>query len=143
TSTSIAADTSRTIDLTLGPVAQPASTKAHSSAKSLIRFIAESSEIVFPVAQAGKTISEDSAMNLMRLFALLCAFVLAVLLGLAAISYFLRRVVRPLGDFAAYFDAIAKGDLTQRIHVLTSNEIGDLLFQDGRVEHVLDQCGFA
>ncbi len=63
--------------------------------------------------------------------------VLAVLLGLAAISYFLRRVVRPLGDFAAYFDAIAKGDLTQRIHVLTSNEIGDLFESLGRMQESL------
>ena len=34
---------------------------------------------------------------------LIVVLVLAVLLGLAAISYFFRRVVRPLGDFAAVF----------------------------------------
>ncbi|AYR21956.1 HAMP domain-containing protein [Alcaligenes faecalis] len=63
--------------------------------------------------------------------------VLAVLLGLAAISYFFRRVVRPLGDFAIYFDAIAKGDLTQRIRVLTANEIGDLFESLGRMQESL------
>ncbi|MGO3744079.1 MAG: methyl-accepting chemotaxis protein [Alcaligenes aquatilis] len=63
--------------------------------------------------------------------------VLAVLLGLAAISYFFRRVVRPLGDFASYFDAIAKGDLTQRIRVLTANEIGDLFESLGRMQESL------
>ncbi len=60
-----------------------------------------------------------------------------ILLGLAAVSYFFRRVVRPLGDFAAYFDAIAKGDLTQRIRVLTSNEIGDLFESLGRMQESL------
>ena len=68
---------------------------------------------------------------------LTAVLVLAVLLGLAAISYFFRRVVRPLGDFAAYFDAIAKGDLTQRIRVLTANEIGDLFESLGRMQESL------
>ena len=63
--------------------------------------------------------------------------VLAILLGLAAVHYFFRRVVRPLGDFAAYFDAIAKGDLTQRIRVLTANEIGDLFESLGRMQESL------
>ena len=63
--------------------------------------------------------------------------VLAVLIGLGTLTYFLRRVVRPLGDFAIYFDAIAKGDLTQRIHVLTENEIGELFGSLRRMQESL------
>ncbi len=63
--------------------------------------------------------------------------VLAVLIGLGTLTYFLRRVVRPLGDFATYFDSIPKGDLTQRIHVLTENEIGELFGSLRRMQESL------
>ena len=63
--------------------------------------------------------------------------VLAILASLATLAYFLRRVVRPLGDFATYFDAIAKGDLTQRINVLTENEIGELFASLRRMQESL------
>ncbi|WP_341667034.1 methyl-accepting chemotaxis protein [Alcaligenes sp. SDU_A2] len=65
--------------------------------------------------------------------------VLAILAGLGALLYFVRRVVHPMDDFATHFDAIAKGDLTQRIHVLTENEVGQLFGSLRRMQESLSK----
>src|SRR3546814_7111480 len=54
------------------------------------------------------------------------AVALALLLMLVARLVFGRLVVRPLVDAGQHFDKIAAGDLTARVEVRNSNEIGQL-----------------
>ena len=54
------------------------------------------------------------------------AVVLALVLMLVARMVFGRLVVRPLIDAGQHFDKIAAGDLTARVEVRNSNEIGQL-----------------
>src|SRR5690606_34042421 len=49
---------------------------------------------------------------------------LTVLAGVSLYLLISRRVVRPMQTIATHFDMISAGDLTQRILVLTNNEVG-------------------
>ncbi|OZI74679.1 methyl-accepting chemotaxis protein [Bordetella genomosp. 12] len=60
------------------------------------------------------------------IIAVVAAVVLALLLMILSRVVFGRLVVRPLLDAGSHFDRIAAGDLTARVEVRSSNEIGQL-----------------
>ncbi|NYT81033.1 Tar ligand binding domain-containing protein [Alcaligenaceae bacterium] len=69
------------------------------------------------------------------------AMLACVLIALLTYIFLGRMVLRPLRQAGAYFDRIAGGDLTQRIDVSSSNEIGVLYeavrrMQDGLIRTV-------
>lgn len=62
---------------------------------------------------------------------------LSVLGGILLYTLISRRVVRPLTTIASHFEMIAAGDLTQRILVLTNNEIGAVFTSLRRMQESL------
>lgn len=54
------------------------------------------------------------------------AMVFCLLISLAVYVFLNRMVLRPLRQAGAHFDRIASGDLTQRVEVKSTNEIGVL-----------------
>lgn len=63
--------------------------------------------------------------------------VLALLFFVLSLLFFSQAVVRPLQDFSSHFEAISKGDLTQRIQVDNENEVGQLFFALRRMQDSL------
>ncbi|KDB99155.1 methyl-accepting chemotaxis protein signaling domain protein [Bordetella bronchiseptica D993] len=71
------------------------------------------------------------------LMAVTAAVVLALVLMLVARTVFGRLVVRPLKEAGQHFDRIAAGDLTARVEVRNSNEIGQLFAALKRMQESL------
>ncbi|KCV28682.1 methyl-accepting chemotaxis protein signaling domain protein [Bordetella bronchiseptica 00-P-2730] len=71
------------------------------------------------------------------LMAVTAAVVLALVLMLVARTVFGRLVVRPLKEAGQHFDKIAAGDLTARVEVRNSNEIGQLFAALKRMQESL------
>ncbi|KDC23584.1 putative methyl-accepting chemotaxis protein II [Bordetella bronchiseptica E014] len=71
------------------------------------------------------------------LMAVTVAVVLALVLMLVARTVFGRLVVRPLKEAGQHFDKIAAGDLTARVEVRNSNEIGQLFAALKRMQESL------
>ncbi|OZI43498.1 methyl-accepting chemotaxis protein [Bordetella genomosp. 5] len=71
------------------------------------------------------------------LIAVAAAVVLALILMIVARMVFGRLVVRPLIEAGQHFDRIAAGDLTQRVDVRNSNEIGQLFAALKRMQESL------
>ncbi|MBN3269766.1 methyl-accepting chemotaxis protein [Bordetella bronchiseptica] len=71
------------------------------------------------------------------LMAVTAAVVLALVLMLVARTVFGRLVVRPLKEAGQHFDRIAAGDLTARVDVRNSNEIGQLFAALKRMQESL------
>ena len=63
--------------------------------------------------------------------------VLAAALALGCWRFISRQVLQPLKDAATHFDRIASGDLTQRVAVNSSNEIGVLFTALKRMQESL------
>ncbi|MCQ9615994.1 methyl-accepting chemotaxis protein [Paenalcaligenes niemegkensis] len=63
--------------------------------------------------------------------------VLAIVLALSTHVFMSRRIIRPLHTVAQHFEMIAAGDLTQRINVLTTNEIGTVFHALRRMQESL------
>ncbi|WP_144641669.1 HAMP domain-containing protein, partial [Bordetella genomosp. 13] len=71
------------------------------------------------------------------LIAVVGAVVLAIILMIMARIVFGRLVVRPLVEAGQHFDRIAAGDLTSRVEVRNSNEIGQLFAALKRMQESL------
>ncbi len=73
---------------------------------------------------SGMTALKDQQTQVVSIFGAL--IVLALVFCVFTLFFYTQNVVRPLDNFLRHFEAISKGDLTQRIQVLGDNEMGQL-----------------